>query len=62
MRVLSWICQLVVAVILGQTLYFKFLGAPESVFIFQTLGVEPWGRLATGSFEAIAVVLFGKAG
>ena len=53
----SWIFQLVAAVILAQTLFFKFSGAEESKYIFSTLGVEPWGRLATGGLELIAVVL-----
>lgn len=52
-----WIAQLVAAGILGQTLFFKFSGAPESVWIFQTLGAEPWGRLGSGAVEALAVVL-----
>lgn len=53
----SWICQIVAAVILGQTLFFKFTGAPESVYIFSTLGAEPWGRIASGVLELVAVVL-----
>lgn len=53
----SWCCQLTVAVILGQTLFFKFTGAPESRFIFSTLGIEPWGRYFTGICEVIAVIL-----
>ncbi len=55
--VASWACQLVAAVILGQTLFFKFTGAPESKFIFTTLGVEPWGRIGTGTLELVAVLL-----
>jgi uncharacterized membrane protein YphA (DoxX/SURF4 family) len=55
--VVSWIAQLVVAGTLLQTLFFKFTGAPEAVFIFSTLGVEPWGRLATGVVELFAGVL-----
>lgn len=55
--VTSWTCQLVAAVILGQTLFFKFTGAPESRFIFTTLGAEPWGRLGTGALELVAVAL-----
>ena len=47
---LGWIA----AVILFQTLYFKFTGAPESVYIFSTLGVEPWGRLFAGFSELVA--------
>ena len=54
---LSWILQLAVAAILAQTLYFKFTAAPESVYIFTTLGVEPWGRIASALVELAAVVL-----
>ena len=56
-RIMSWSCQLIAAAILGQTLFFKFTGAPESRFIFSTLGIEPWGRYATGILELIAVIL-----
>ncbi len=45
------------AAILFQTLFFKFSGAPESVYIFSQLGVEPWGRWASGCAELIAAVL-----
>jgi putative oxidoreductase len=55
--VFSWILQLVVAAILFQTLFFKFTGAEESVYIFSTLGVEPWGRIASGIIELIVVGL-----
>jgi len=54
---LSWIGQVVAAAILLQTLYFKFTGAPESVYIFTTLGIEPWGRIGSGVAELIAAVL-----
>lgn len=57
MKVLSWVLQAVVAVILLQTLYFKFTGAPESVYIFSKLGAEPWGRIASGVFELVAATL-----
>jgi putative oxidoreductase len=56
-NILSWILRLVVAGILLQTLYFKFTGAPESVYIFKTLGAEPWGRIGSGVAELIAAVL-----
>ncbi|MCH2045662.1 MAG: DoxX family protein [Saprospiraceae bacterium] len=55
--IISWICQIVAAVILLQTLYFKFSGAAESVYIFSTLGMEPWGRIGSGVTELIAGVL-----
>lgn len=57
LAVVSWTLQILAAVILAQTLFFKFTGAPESVYIFQTLGMEPWGRFAAGSAELAAVVL-----
>jgi hypothetical protein len=57
MKVLSWVLQAVVAVILLQTLFFKFTGAPESVYIFSKLGAEPWGRIASGVFELVSAAL-----
>lgn len=56
-KIASWVAQVVAAVILAQTLFFKFTGATEAVHIFSTLGVEPWGRIGTGILELIAVVL-----
>ena len=53
----SWVLQLAVAGILLQTLFFKFTGAAESVYIFQTVGAEPWGRIGSGVLELVAAVL-----
>lgn len=53
----SWVLQLLVAAILGQTLFFKFVGAPETKALFDVLGAEPWGRYATATAELIAVVM-----
>ena len=53
----SLVPQLVAAAILAQTLFFKFSGAAESRFIFETLGMEPWGRIGSGAAELVAVVL-----
>jgi len=53
----SWTLRGIVAVILLQTLFFKFTGAKESVYIFSTLGVEPWGRIGSGVVELIAAIL-----
>ena len=53
----SWALRLMIAVILLQTLFFKFTAAKESVYIFSTLGMEPWGRIGSGVFELIASVL-----
>jgi hypothetical protein len=54
---LSWLLQIVVAVILLQTLFFKFTGAEESIYIFTTVGAEPWGRYGSGVMELVAAVL-----
>ena len=56
-RVISWLCRITAAVILLQTLFFKFTGAPESVYIFTKVGMEPWGRYGSGVVELIAAVL-----
>jgi uncharacterized membrane protein YphA (DoxX/SURF4 family) len=53
----AWICRIVAAVILLQTLFFKFTAAPESVYIFTKVGLEPWGRIGSGVFELIAAIL-----
>jgi len=55
--IVSWILQVLVAAILFQTLFFKFTGAEESVYIFSTLGAEPWGRIGSGIVELVAVCL-----
>lgn len=56
-NVVSWVLQIAVAVILLQTLFFKFTGAAESVYIFTKLGAEPWGRIGSGVVELIASIL-----
>ena len=60
----SWVLRLTVAGILLQTLFFKFTGAEESVYIFRSVGqflhlagVEPWGRIGSGIVELIAALL-----
>ena len=55
--ILSWVLRIAAALIFLQTLYFKFTGAPESVYIFQTMGAEPWGRYASGAVELVAAIL-----
>jgi len=55
--ILVWILRLIAATIMLQTLYFKFSGANESVYIFSQLGLEPWGRIGTGIMELLASVL-----
>ena len=55
--VISWIFQLTAAFIFLQTLFFKFTAAPESVYIFETVGMEPWGRIGSGIVELAAGIL-----
>jgi uncharacterized membrane protein YphA (DoxX/SURF4 family) len=55
--IISWALRILAAGILLQTLYFKFTGAPESVYIFETVGMEPYGRIGSGVMELIAAVL-----
>lgn len=57
LKSVSWVLRIVTAGILLQTLFFKFTGAPESVYIFSTLGLEPWGRIGSGVAELIASIL-----
>jgi putative oxidoreductase len=56
-KYISLALRLVAAVILLQTLYFKFTAQPESVELFTKLGVEPWGRIGTGIIELAASIL-----
>jgi putative oxidoreductase len=51
------ILRLIASVILLQTLFFKFSAAPESVFIFRSLAIEPWGRWLAGMSELVASIL-----
>ena len=52
-----WLVRILAAAIMMQTLYFKFSGAPESIFIFSQVHMEPWGRIGVGVLELIASVL-----
>jgi len=48
-----FVLRLIVAIILIQSLYFKFTGHPEAMYIFSTLNAEPWGRRVLGVIELI---------
>ncbi len=54
---LFWAARIVAALIMLQTLYFKFSGAEESVYIFTQVGMEPFGRIGVGVLELIASAL-----
>jgi uncharacterized membrane protein YphA (DoxX/SURF4 family) len=56
-NIFLWVLRLLAAVILLQTLYFKFTAQPESVMLFTKIGMEPWGRIGTGVLELIASLL-----
>ncbi|MBL0744951.1 DoxX family protein [Chryseolinea lacunae] len=56
-NIFYWGARVVAALIMLQTLFFKFSASAESVYIFTTVGMEPWGRIAVGVFELIAAVL-----
>ena len=56
-RTISLICRGIAAIILLHTLFFKFTAAPESVYIFTKVGLEPWGRIGSGVVELIAAIL-----
>lgn len=55
--ILSWILRIGASVILAQTLFFKFTAAPESVYIFDKVGLGAPGRIGSGIAELIAVIL-----
>lgn len=55
--IFTWTLRILAAVIMLQTLYFKFTAHPQSVKLFTTLGMEPWGRIGTGICELVASVL-----
>ncbi len=56
-KITIWVLRILAAVILLQTLYFKFTAKPESVELFTVLNMEPWGRIGTGVAELIASIL-----
>jgi putative oxidoreductase len=60
LTIISWIGRIIVAIILFQTLFFKFTGAEESKYIFTTLmgaEFEAYGRIGSGVVELFAVIL-----
>ena len=55
--ILYFLLKLIPAIILLQTLFYKFTAAPESVAIFKTLGLEPYGRIVLGVIELVVAIL-----
>ncbi|AXT60780.1 DoxX family membrane protein [Aquimarina sp. AD10] len=56
-KIAPLLLRIIVAIILIQTLRFKFTAHPDSVYIFTKVGLEPYGRIATGISELIAGIL-----
>ncbi|MEZ4802886.1 MAG: DoxX family protein [Gelidibacter sp.] len=56
-RYIPFVLRIIIAIILIQTLRFKFTGHPDSIYIFSKVGLEPYGRIAIGIVELIAGVL-----
>ena len=56
-EILIWILRITASIILLQTLFFKFSGAEESIYLFSTLGIEPYGRIGSAIAELIAAIL-----
>lgn len=56
-KFIYWVLKIIPAVIMLQTLYFKFTAHPQSVHLFTILGLEPYGRIGIGVAELIAVIL-----
>ncbi|MDY8138599.1 DoxX family membrane protein [Aquimarina sp. 2201CG5-10] len=56
-KVLPLLLRIIVAIILIQTLRFKFTAHPDSVYIFTKVGLEPYGRIGTGVVELLAGIL-----
>lgn len=57
MKAVVIIGKLLIVIIVGQTLFFKFTGASESIYIFEQLGAEPYGRIGSGIVELLASIL-----
>jgi len=51
------IISIITAIIFLQTLFFKFSGSSESIYIFKAVGLEPFGRIGIGILELIASLL-----
>src|SRR3954447_17088250 len=55
-KIVIWLCSLLAAGIMIETLFFKFTDATESVYIFKRMGTEPWMRWVQGCWELFASI------
>jgi uncharacterized membrane protein YphA (DoxX/SURF4 family) len=55
-QISSWVCRVMLIIILLPALFLKLTGAEDSTYVFSKIGVEPWARYGAGIAELIAVV------
>jgi hypothetical protein len=55
--IVSWVAQLAAAGILGMAGVMKWISTPDSIRLFEELGVEPWGRYLMGAAELVTTLL-----
>ena len=51
------VIRIVIAVLLVQTLFYKFTGHEDSIYIFEKAGLGDAGRIGSGIAELIAAIL-----
>jgi len=56
-KIAIFILKIIVVGILLLVMRLKFSGDPESVYIFTSIKMEPWGRIGVGILEGIACIL-----
>jgi putative oxidoreductase len=56
-NITAWVLQIAVVAIFLPMLVGKYTGAEEAIYIFETVGIEPWGRFLTAAAETVAIVL-----
>lgn len=54
--IVSWTCRITAAGIMLETLFYKFTGAEESVYIFSKMETDPWWRWGQGIWELAAAI------
>lgn len=56
-KIISWVFQLIVVYLIGQTLFYKFTDDPETVKLFGQLGMGPFGYKLIGLLELVTCIL-----
>ncbi len=55
--IVSWVVRIIAAAMFAMAAATKLTGQEDAIAIFETIGVDPWGRLGTGAMEALAIIL-----